>query len=78
MPARFPPPAAPARCRPAQSPAEPGPARGLAFGLTGCVTTGLPMARASPWQEVPLDTRSNPLDVAFTNPTMAFWWAATD
>ena len=39
----------------------------LAFGLTGCVTTGLPMATASPWQSVPQDTRSNPLDVAFTS-----------
>ena len=39
----------------------------LAFGLGGCVTTGLPTAQASPWQPVPLDTRSNPLDVAFTN-----------
>jgi photosystem II stability/assembly factor-like uncharacterized protein len=44
----------------------------LALGLSGCVTTGLPMAAASPWQEVPLDTRSNPLDLAFTNPDHGF------
>lgn len=44
----------------------------LAFGLTGCVTTGLPTAAASPWQSVPLDTRSNPLDVAFTNADHGF------
>ena len=39
----------------------------LAVGLSGCVTTGLPAAAASPWQPVPLDTRSNPLDVAFSD-----------
>ncbi|MFM7675994.1 MAG: YCF48-related protein, partial [Synechococcus sp.] len=40
---------------------------GLGFGLSGCVTTGLPVAEASPWQAVPLETRSNPLDLAFTD-----------
>jgi photosystem II stability/assembly factor-like uncharacterized protein len=39
----------------------------VAVGLPGCVTTGLPIAAASPWQAVPLDTKSNPLDVAFTD-----------
>ncbi|MCS5691510.1 photosynthesis system II assembly factor Ycf48 [Cyanobium sp. FGCU-6] len=39
----------------------------LAFGLGGCVTTGLSTAEGSPWQPVPLATRSNPLDVAFTD-----------
>ena len=37
----------------------------LGLGLSGCVTTGLPMAATSPWQPVPLDTKSNTLDVAF-------------
>ncbi|MEB3264332.1 MAG: photosynthesis system II assembly factor Ycf48 [Synechococcus sp.] len=40
---------------------------GLSFGISGCVTTGLPVAEASPWQAVPLETRSNPLDLAFTD-----------
>ncbi|MFY8147639.1 MAG: photosynthesis system II assembly factor Ycf48 [Prochlorococcaceae cyanobacterium] len=40
---------------------------GLGFGLGGCVTTGLPVAEASPWQAVPLETRANPLDLAFTD-----------
>jgi photosystem II stability/assembly factor-like uncharacterized protein len=39
----------------------------LGFGLSGCVTTGLPVAAVSPWQAVPLDTQANPLDVAFTD-----------
>ena len=37
----------------------------LGLGLGGCVTTGLPLASNSPWQAVPLATRSNPLDLAF-------------
>ena len=44
----------------------------LAFGLGGCVTTGLPTAEGSPWQSVPLATRSNPLDVAFTDSQHGF------
>ncbi|MEB3166084.1 MAG: photosynthesis system II assembly factor Ycf48 [Cyanobacteriota bacterium] len=44
----------------------------LGFGLGGCVTTGLPAATASPWQAVPLATRSNPLDVAFTDADHGF------
>lgn len=47
-------------------------AAGLAFGLGGCVTTGLPVAASSPWQPVALDTRSNPLDVAFTDDRHGF------
>ena len=44
----------------------------LSFGLSGCVTTGLPVAATSPWQPVPLDTKSNPLDVAFTDSRHGF------
>jgi len=44
----------------------------LGFGLGGCVTTGLPQAEASPWQAVPLDTRSNPLGVAFSDASHGF------
>ncbi len=44
----------------------------LGFGLGGCVTTGLPTAATSPWQAVPLDTASNPLDLAFTSTTHGF------
>jgi len=44
----------------------------LGFGLGGCVTTGLPEAQASPWQPVPLDTRSNPLAVAFSDASHGF------
>ncbi|MFN9988632.1 MAG: photosynthesis system II assembly factor Ycf48 [Cyanobacteriota bacterium] len=41
----------------------------LAVGLAlpGCVATGLPIASTSPWQAVPLATKANPLDVAFTD-----------
>ncbi len=45
---------------------------GLGLGLGGCVTTGLPIASASPWQAVPLDTSSNPLAVAFSDPQHGF------
>jgi photosystem II stability/assembly factor-like uncharacterized protein len=44
----------------------------LALGLTGCVTTGLPLAASSPWQAVPLQTSSNPLDLAFTDSRHGF------
>ncbi len=45
---------------------------GLGFGLSGCVTTGLPVAASSPWQPVPLATKANPLDVAFTDDRHGF------
>ena len=35
--------------------------------LTGCVSTSLPTAQASPWEAVDIQTKSNPLDLAFTN-----------
>ena len=44
----------------------------LALGLGGCVTTGLGAAQVSPWQPVELNTRSNPLDVAFSNKSHGF------
>jgi len=39
----------------------------LAVALTGCVSTSLPTAQASPWEAVDIHTKSNPLDLAFTN-----------
>ena len=39
----------------------------LAIALTGCVSTSLPTAQASPWEAVDIHTKSNPLDLAFTN-----------
>ncbi len=45
---------------------------GLGFGLSGCVTTGLPLAASSPWQAIPLATKANPLDVAFTDASHGF------
>ena len=45
---------------------------GLGLGLGGCVTTGLPTASASPWQQVPIATKANPLDVAFTDANHGF------
>jgi len=45
---------------------------GLGLGLGGCVTTGLPAASASPWQPVPIATKANPLDVAFTDASHGF------
>jgi len=44
----------------------------LGLGLTGCISTGLPTAASSPWQAVPLATKSNPLDVAFTDASHGF------
>jgi photosystem II stability/assembly factor-like uncharacterized protein len=44
----------------------------LSLGLSGCVTTGLPAAAASPWQPVPLATRSNPLALAFIDADHGF------
>lgn len=44
----------------------------VAVMLPGCVTTGLPVAASSPWQAVPLNTKSNPLDVAFSDSQHGF------
>jgi photosystem II stability/assembly factor-like uncharacterized protein len=44
----------------------------LAVGLGGCVTTGLPVAAASPWQSLPLETDANPLAVAFSDDRHGF------
>jgi len=44
----------------------------MGLGLSGCVTTGLPLAATSPWEAVPLATRSNPLDVAFNDANHGF------
>ncbi|SBO43723.1 photosynthesis system II assembly factor Ycf48 [Cyanobium sp. NIES-981] len=45
---------------------------GIAFGLGGCVTTGLPEAAASPWEAVPLATSGNPLSLAFSDARHGF------
>lgn len=42
-------------------------ALGLALGVSGCSTSHLPVAEVSPWQSVELPSRSNPLDLAFTD-----------
>ena len=39
----------------------------LALGLSGCVSTGLASSGSSPWQPVDIHTKSNPLDLAFTD-----------
>ena len=39
----------------------------VAIVLTGCVSTSLPTAQASPWEAIDIHTKSNPLDPAFTN-----------
>ena len=44
----------------------------LGVGLSGCVSTGLPAASASPWQPVDIHTKSNPLAVAFTDSQHGF------
>ena len=45
---------------------------GIGIGLSGCVTTRLPVASTSPWQAVDLRTASNPLDVSFANEKHGF------
>ena len=40
--------------------------------LTGCVSTSLPTAQSSPWQPVDIHTKSNPLDLAFTDSSHGF------
>ncbi len=42
-------------------------ALGLGLGVGGCSSSHLPIAQTSPWQEVELPSRSNPLDLAFTD-----------
>ncbi len=44
----------------------------LVVGLSGCVSTGLPAASASPWQPVDIHTKSNPLALAFTDSQHGF------
>ena len=44
----------------------------LATGLSGCVSSGLPAASASPWQPVDIHTKSNPLDLAFSDSRHGF------
>ena len=44
----------------------------LGVSLSGCVTTRLPVATASPWQAQNIDTEANPLDVAFTDANHGF------
>ena len=44
----------------------------FAIALTGCVSTSLPTAQASPWVAVDIHTKSNPLDLAFTNSQHGF------
>ncbi len=44
----------------------------LGVGLSGCVSTGLPAASASPWQPVDIHTKSNPLALAFTDSQHGF------
>ncbi len=44
----------------------------ISLGLGGCVTTRLPIATTSPWQEVALSTEANPLDIAFSDETHGF------
>ena len=44
----------------------------LALVLSGCVSSSLPSAQSSPWEAVDIHTKSNPLDLAFTNSTHGF------
>ncbi|MEC8215494.1 MAG: photosynthesis system II assembly factor Ycf48 [Cyanobacteriota bacterium] len=44
----------------------------LGVSLSGCVTTKLPIAAASPWEAQILNTQANPLDVAFTDANHGF------
>ena len=44
----------------------------LGVSLSGCVTTRLPIASASPWQSQTIETQANPLDVAFTDTDHGF------
>ena len=43
----------------------------LGAGLSGCVSTRVPIASTSPWQAIDLETQSNPLDaVSYTHLTL--------
>ena len=44
----------------------------LSLGLSGCVSSGLASAGESPWQPVDIHTKSNPLDLAFTDSRHGF------
>ena len=44
----------------------------IGFGLSGCVTSRLPIASTSPWQPVELNTESNPLDISFSDANHGF------
>ena len=44
----------------------------LGLGLGGCVSTRLAAAETSPWQAIDLQTKANPLDVAFTDANHGF------
>ena len=44
----------------------------LAIALTGCVSTSLPSAQTSPWEAVDIHTKSNPLDLAFSDSQHGF------
>ncbi len=44
----------------------------ISVGLSGCVTTRLPIAVSSPWEAQDLETQANPLDVAFTDRNHGF------
>ena len=44
----------------------------ICFGLGGCVTTRLPFAAQSPWQEVQLPDNANPLDIDFVDQEHGF------
>ncbi len=44
----------------------------FAFGLGGCVSTRLPIAAASPWEAVTLESDSNPLDISFLSEEHGF------
>ncbi len=44
----------------------------IGFGLGGCVTTRIPVATSSPWEEVSLATDANPLDIDFVDENHGF------
>ena len=44
----------------------------LGISLSGCVSSRLPFANSSPWQEVSLSIEDNPLDMAFVDERNGF------